>query len=50
MSVRAECVMLNKGPHIVETVHSLSGILERMTAHQSKRRTMVRRLSISELD
>ncbi len=50
MSGRAECVMLNKGSHIVETVRFLSGILERMDAHQSKRRTMMRRLSISELD
>jgi pyruvate kinase len=50
MSGRAECVMLNKGPYIVETVHFLNGILERMDAHQSKRRTMMRRLSISEID
>jgi pyruvate kinase len=49
MSGRAECVMLNKGPYIVETVRFLNGILERMDAHQSKRRTMMRRLSISEL-
>ena len=50
MSGRAECVMLNKGPYIVETVRFLSGILERMDAHQSKRSTMMRRLSISEID
>ena len=50
MSGRAECVMLNKGPYIVETVRFLNGILERMDAHQSKRRTMMRRLSISEID
>ena len=50
MSGRAECVMLNKGPYIVETVQFLNGILERMDAHQSKRRTMMRRLSISEID
>jgi pyruvate kinase len=49
MSGRAECVMLNKGPYIVETVRFLSGILERMDAHQSKRRAMMRRLSISEM-
>jgi pyruvate kinase len=49
MSGRAECVMLNKGPYIVETVHFLNGILERMDGHQSKRRAMMRRLSISEL-
>ena len=50
MSGRAECVMLNKGPYIVETVRFLSGILERMDAHQSKRSTMMRRLSISAID
>jgi pyruvate kinase len=50
MSGRAECVMLNKGPYIVETVRFLNGILERMDAHQSKRRTMMRRLSVSEID
>jgi len=50
MSGRAECVMLNKGPYIVETVRFLDGILERMDGHQSKRRTMMRRLSISEID
>ena len=49
MSGRAECVMLNKGPYIVGTVRFLNGILERMDAHQSKRRAMMRRLSISEL-
>jgi len=49
MSGRAECVMLNKGPYIVETVRFLNGILERMDAHQSKRRAMMRRLSVSEL-
>ena len=49
MSGRAECVMLNKGPFIVETVRFLSGILERMDAHQAKQRAMLRKLSISEV-
>jgi len=49
MSGRAECVMLNKGPYIIETVRFLNGVLERMDAHQSKRRAMMRRLSVSEL-
>jgi pyruvate kinase len=47
MSGRAECVMLNKGPYIVETVRFLSGVLERMGAHFSKQRARLRRLSIS---
>jgi pyruvate kinase len=48
MSGRAECVMLNKGPHIVKTVEFLSGVLERMHAHQAKKTAMLRKLSISE--
>ncbi|HRQ39106.1 MAG TPA: pyruvate kinase [Chloroflexota bacterium] len=50
MSSRAECVMLNKGPFIVNTVHFLNDVLERMAAHSSKRRIMLRRLSISQVD
>lgn len=49
MSGRAECVMLNKGPYIVEVVRFLNGVLERMEAHQSKKRARLRRLSISRL-
>lgn len=49
MGVRAECVMLNKGPNIVRTVEFLSGILDRMHAHQSKKRTMLRPLSVSRI-
>jgi pyruvate kinase len=48
MSGRAEAVMLNKGPYIVEAVRFLNGVLERMHAHQHKRRSMLRKLSISE--
>lgn len=48
MSARAECVMLNKGPYIVDAVRFLSGILERMEAHQSKKTSMFRRLSVSQ--
>ncbi|MBP1634609.1 MAG: pyruvate kinase [Acidobacteria bacterium] len=44
MSERAECVMLNKGPHILETVDLLDRILRRMGAHQHKKRAMLRRL------
>jgi pyruvate kinase len=50
MSGRAECVMLNKGPYIVQTVHFLNGVLERMAAHRSKRRSMLRKLAVSEVD
>lgn len=47
MSQRAECAMLNKGPHIVETTRFLSGILARMGAHSRKRRATLRPLSIA---
>lgn len=49
MSGRAECVMLNKGPYIVEATRFLSNVLERMAAHQSKKRSRLRRLSIARL-
>jgi len=44
MGERAECVMLNKGPHIVEAIRVLGNILQRMQAHQSKKRSTLRRL------
>jgi pyruvate kinase len=44
MSGRAECVMLNKGPHIVQTVTALDDILRRMSSHQQKKVTLLRRL------
>lgn len=47
MSGRAECVMLNKGPFIVDTVLFLGNILERMQTHQNKKRAMLRRLAVS---
>jgi pyruvate kinase len=48
MSGRAECVMLNKGPHIVGVVEFLGGILARTDERQSKQTAMLRKLSISE--
>jgi pyruvate kinase len=41
---RAECVMLNKGPHIVEAVAGLDDILRRMSGHQRKKTPLLRRL------
>ena len=46
--VRSECVMLNKGPYIVETVRFLSGVLGRMSTHHAKRRPMMRRLAVAD--
>lgn len=48
MSVRAECVMLNKGPYIVNAVRSLHDILSRMQSHQDKKRPMFRRLKLAD--
>jgi pyruvate kinase len=48
MGVRAECVMLNKGPHVLDAVHALDDILRRMQAHQSKKRTMLRHLRLAD--
>ena len=47
MAERAECVMLNKGPYIVETVIRLANILQRMQAHQTKKTSLLRPLSIA---
>jgi pyruvate kinase len=44
MGVRAECVMLNKGPHIVAALRTLGDILHRMQSHQSKKRPLLRAL------
>jgi pyruvate kinase len=44
MSHRAECVMLNKGPYVMEAVHVLDDILRRMHGHQEKKRSMLREL------
>jgi pyruvate kinase len=38
MSQRAECVMLNKGPHIIATIRMLDNILRRMQGYQFKLR------------
>ena len=44
MGERAECVMLNKGPHILEAVSVLDDILRRMEEHQSKKTARLRAL------
>jgi pyruvate kinase len=48
MGDRAECVMLNKGPHIREAVKVLDDILRRMQAHQSKKSPMLRALRLAQ--
>lgn len=48
MAERAECVMLNKGVHLVEAVQVLDRILRRMQSHQAKKRSMLRRLALAD--
>jgi pyruvate kinase len=47
MGHRAECVMLNKGPHVDAAARALDDILERMDAHQSKKSAMLRSLHVA---
>lgn len=49
MGERAECVMLNKGPHLVKAVRLLDDILSRMEAHQSKKSARLRKLRLSAM-
>jgi len=37
MGQQAECVMLNKGPHLLDGVDFLSGVLARMDRHRAKK-------------
>jgi len=47
MSGRAECVMLNKGPHAVEAVRFLCDVLRRMEGHLEKKSARLRPLGVS---
>jgi pyruvate kinase len=48
MSQRAECVMLNKGPHIIAALRTLDHILHCMDPHQSKKSSMLRALKVAQ--
>ncbi len=50
MGVRAECVMLNKGPYILDAVAALADILDRMTGHHDKKNALLRPLHSWRLD
>jgi pyruvate kinase len=50
MGVRAECVMLNKGEHVLEAVRFLDHVLHSMQAHQTKKRSMLRRLAVAQVN
>ncbi|MBK8024120.1 MAG: hypothetical protein IPK19_22485 [Chloroflexi bacterium] len=44
MAARAECVMLNKGPHVGEAITLLNDLLIRMQGHQLKKTPQLRAL------
>ncbi|MBI3068388.1 MAG: pyruvate kinase, partial [Betaproteobacteria bacterium] len=44
MSERAECVMLNKGPHLIEALAVLDSVVARMQHHQRKKTAQFRAL------
>jgi pyruvate kinase len=44
LAARAECIMLNKGPHIVTAITTLLDINRRMNDHQHKKQSLLRRL------
>jgi pyruvate kinase len=45
MAQRADCVMLNKGPHILAAIRMLDNILRRMQKHQFKKTARMKKLS-----
>ncbi|WP_199243467.1 pyruvate kinase [Hymenobacter sedentarius] len=49
MGNRAECVMLNKGPRVVQAVETLDGIFRRMQGHQHKKSAMLRSLHVAQM-
>ena len=50
MSIRAECVMLNKGPHIGAAVQFLCDVARRMTQHADKTFPTHRALNVAASD
>lgn len=47
MAERAECVMLNKGPYVVQAVQMLDDVLIRMQSHQAKKVSLLRPLTLA---
>ncbi|MBI4206351.1 MAG: pyruvate kinase [Betaproteobacteria bacterium] len=48
MSMRAECVMLNKGPYVATATRMLADIIRKMEGHQYKKRSLYRRLAVAQ--
>ncbi|MCB9246175.1 MAG: pyruvate kinase [Flavobacteriales bacterium] len=49
VAAHAECVMLNKGPKIVEAIRVLNDILTRMEGHKFKKKNELRALRVAQL-
>lgn len=47
MASRAECVMLNKGPYILETLRFLIDVSTRIEEHHHKKSSWLRRLRVA---
>ena len=47
-AAQAECVMLNKGPHINQAIRTLKNILARMEGHASKKKNELRALNVAK--
>jgi pyruvate kinase len=48
LAQRADCVMLNKGPHIIAAIRMLDDILRRMQGHQYKKTARLRSLNLAQ--
>jgi pyruvate kinase len=48
MAERAECVMLNKGPYVIDAVRVLDDVLRRMQGHQAKKSSLLRPLTLAQ--
>ncbi|MEZ4684540.1 MAG: pyruvate kinase [Bacteroidia bacterium] len=48
ISAQAECVMLNKGKHILDAVRTLRVITRKMEAHASKKKSRLRPLKVAK--
>lgn len=48
LGAQAECVMLNKGPHINEAIRVLKDILIRMSGHSFKKKNALRVLNVAK--
>lgn len=46
-SAQAECVMLNKGPYIINALTTLKNILSKMEAHSVKKKSALRPLNVA---